>query len=49
MVVASVNYGTMNSHTGTLAEVMGVIGSIPHFKVVSIFFNGTNVTAVVRR
>jgi uncharacterized NAD-dependent epimerase/dehydratase family protein len=49
MVVATVSYGTVNTHTGTLAEVAGVIGALPSSKIISVFYNGTNISAVVKR
>ena len=48
MVVASVDYGTISSHTGTLAEVMGAINGKSTTAIIAIFYNGTNITAVVR-
>jgi len=48
MVVTTANYGTLKSHTGTLAEVMGAIKGISPSAVIAIFYNGTNITAVVR-
>lgn len=49
MVVATVPYGTINTHTGTLGEVAAVIGTNPDSKIIAVFYNGTNITAVVKR
>lgn len=42
MVVATTKYGTMATHTGTLAEVMGVIGSYRPSDIVAFVYNSTS-------
>lgn len=48
MVVTTENYGTMVTHTGTRAEVMGAIKGKPPSDVIQIYYNGSNITAVVK-
>ena len=48
MVVAQANYTTYITLIGTISEVMTALASngVPAHKVISIFYNGTNMTAV---
>ena len=48
MTVASTNYGKWTTHIGTIAEVMAAVAleNVGPERVI-IFYNGTNITAVV--
>jgi hypothetical protein len=50
MVVSTANYGNMDTHEGTLAEVMGAITGIEPARILSIVYDSGNskFVAIVR-
>ena len=48
MTVSSAHYGKWTTYTGTIAEVMAAVAlENVSLERVTIFYNGTNITAVV--